>query len=425
MASKHPGVTLVKPKAGSGRAAWRATWLDPDTGKRVWVRLDPDKEGKNKETRERWAIRLYRELRDRRIDIEAGSPRSEAVPIAEAIERFYSAHPDLRGGTVRTYEVGTRRFEAWAKRAQVTTTADLTRRNLMKFRESVVNAPKRTAKFGGDRGQYANTGERRAPRTVNRELREVKRVLGYLRKCDLLARVTRDDLLDAFDSTPVAHERREHFSPKELQGVLEAAQRHDAANPDRVRPVDPIAPFVAFVLLTGMRLSEVLDLEWGDVKLDALDHSGKTVGEIHVRASATKTRKARTVDLAVSTALRKLLAAQRLRTGGQGQVFSVTEGTAKNAKRRLLDEYGAPKGFTWQTLRVTCGTFLVNAPGIYGSAAVFMESRQLGHSVTVAERDYVGLIRGIDPRLRTLEDAMQIKNQVAAIVKAAGRSRAA
>jgi hypothetical protein len=54
-----------------------------------------------------------------------------------------------------------------------------------------------------------------------------------------------------------------------------------------------------------------------------------------------------------------------------------------------------------------------------------MESRQLGHSVTVAERDYVGLIRGVDPGLRTLEDAMQIKEQVSSIVKATGRVRAA
>ena len=425
MASKHPGVTLVPPKSG-GRASWRATWIDADSGQRKWARLDSGKEGKNRETRQAWAQRKARELRDRKLDLDTGSPQREAVPIAEAIERFYDAHPDLRGGTVRTYEVGTRRFEAWAEQAKVQTTADLNRRTLMAFRESVVNATKQAAKFGGDRGEYEGTGQRRAPRTINRELREVKRVLDYLRKCDLMAHVTKDDLLDAFDSTPVAHERRDHLSPKELQKVLEAAQRHDAGNPDRLRPVDPIAPFVAFVLLTGMRLSEALNIEWADVKLDALDHGGKTVGEIHVRASATKTRKARTIGLEVSPALRKLLAALRLRSGGQGRVFEeLTEGVVKKAKERMRDEYGAPAGFTWQALRATCGTFLVNASGVYGTAAVFMESRQLGHSVTVAERDYVGLIRGIDPGLRSLESAMQIRKQVSAIVKGAGKVRAA
>jgi hypothetical protein len=54
-----------------------------------------------------------------------------------------------------------------------------------------------------------------------------------------------------------------------------------------------------------------------------------------------------------------------------------------------------------------------------------MESRQLGHSILVAERHYVGLIRGIPIEARTLEAAMQIEREadqvIASITSHAGR----
>jgi hypothetical protein len=57
-----------------------------------------------------------------------------------------------------------------------------------------------------------------------------------------------------------------------------------------------------------------------------------------------------------------------------------------------------------------------------------MESRQLGHSVLVAEKHYAGLIRGIPIEARTLEAAMQIEREadqvIASIGSPAGRLRA-
>jgi hypothetical protein len=84
---------------------------------------------------------------------------------------------------------------------------------------------------------------------------------------------------------------------------------------------------------------------------------------------------------------------------------------------------GAPE-FTWQKLRRTCGCFLTCAPGIFGGASAFMSAKQLGHSVAVAERHYVGVVRGIPPEARTLEAAMGITPQMKAIEESA-RSRAA
>jgi hypothetical protein len=63
-------------------------------------------------------------------------------------------------------------------------------------------------------------------------------------------------------------------------------------------------------------------------------------------------------------------------------------------------------------LRRTTGTFLTNAPGIFGAASAYRSAEQLGHSVQVAERHYLGLVRGITPESRTLEAAMQIEEEV-------------
>jgi hypothetical protein len=106
-----------------------------------------------------------------------------------------------------------------------------------------------------------------------------------------------------------------------------------------------------------------------------------------------------------------------LANGGKGAVFGLTRGTADAAGKRLIAEYGAPKGFGWQMLRRTCGTFLTNAPGIFGASSAYRSAKQLGHSVTVAERYYVDVARGIPREARTLEAAMQIEDVMARVAE--------
>jgi hypothetical protein len=84
---------------------------------------------------------------------------------------------------------------------------------------------------------------------------------------------------------------------------------------------------------------------------------------------------------------------------------------SKAARRRLLKDFGAPP-FTWQELRRTCGTFLTCAPGIYGAASAFLSAKRLGHSVVVAERNYVGALTEIPAEARTLEEAMGVASLV-------------
>ncbi|MEY4508203.1 MAG: Phage integrase family [Pseudomonadota bacterium] len=426
---KYPGVVLIKPNKAR-RSGWQARYKSPDTGKTKHETLPA--ELTTLEQREQWAVGKSRELVERRMELEKGAPRATGGKLAEAIKRYFSAHPQLRPRTVEAYEAATAKLSVWADGVGLRSADDLTRAKLMAFRETLIRQPKNSAVKGGKRGEQTPLRELRSPERVNSELRKVRTVLGYLVDADLFPRLTRDDLRRALKRLPVTHERIEYMRAPELQKLLEAALVHDAemfaeTRDEHVgaRPVgstaryEPIAPFVSFVLLTGCRLGEALALEWTQTDLDALDHEGRKVGEIHLTGAATKTHKARTVGLEVSPALRDMLTIMQKAARGKGSVFGLSRGTAEAAAKRLRADYGAPKSFTWQALRRTCGTYLTNAGGIFGAASAYRSAKQLGHSVQVAERHYTGLVRGIPASARTLEAAMQIEEVMGRVLSPA------
>lgn len=424
---RHPGVVLLKPNP-KRRIGHRARWVDPDTGKETamtLVGLATD------EARREWAARKAKVLAKRRMDLEAGAPRATGTTLETAIARYYEDHPHLRPRTIEVYEVATKKLTAWAPKAGVKSADDLTGPKLVAFRASLVKAPLR-ARVKGKRGATGETAKPRSPNSINKELRSARTVLGYLRRLGLLPKLSADELADGLKRLQAPHEATQFLRPAEIRGLLEAALRHDAATFKMTRAENAagrgkprgtnrhpqIARFVACVLLTGMRFSEALDLTWDQLDLEALDHDGNVAGEIHL-TSATKTKHARTIGLEVSPALRDLLNAMRPENA-TGSVWKLTEGEANAAMRRLIDEFGAPEGSGWQSLRRTCGTFLTNAPGIFGAASAYRSARQLGHSVQVAERHYLGVLRGIPRDARNLETAMQVAAQVNAIAEASG-----
>lgn len=141
------------------------------------------------------------------------------------------------------------------------------------------------------------------------------------------------------------------------------------------------------------------------------------------------------VALDVSPRLADLLRALHVTAGkpSRGPVWALTSHEIKAAARRLSPPpektkatavekrragYGAPAGWTWQGLRATCGTYLTNAPGIYGAASAYQSARRLGHSVTIAERHYLGVVK-VPKDAATLEAAMGCEAEIAAIVDAA------
>lgn len=428
---KHPGVVLVKPDPAK-RMGWRARYKDPD--KRKYVRETLDASYTTVEQREAWAVSKSRELAKRRQELDGGAARETGTSLSDAVKKYFDDHPRLSDRSKADYRDAVDHLIEWATSDGLESADELTRAKLLGYRSSAIKRPKRATYSGSKRGARKLTEELRAPESVNGELRKVGTVLGYLRAIDLLPRLSRDDLTDGLKKLAVSTERIEFLKATECKKLLEAAIRHDAdthkitrAEHDGVRPVgttpkyEPIAPFVAFVLLSGMRLGEAIAVEWKQVDLDALDNSGHQAGEIHLSGSEVKTGRARTVGLEVSAALHSMLSAMKLASGGKGTVFNHTEGTAEAASKRLRAEYGAPEAFGWQMLRRTCGTFLTNAPGIFESASAYRSAKQLGHGVAVAERHYLGLVRGIPRDARTLEAAMQIESELERVIARVGK----
>ena len=164
---KHPGVTLVKPepareridaKTGkvkrSGAMGWRARFTDPDSGKTVKRALD--RSLRTKADREDYACRLSDQLARRRLDLESGASKATGTPFADAIQRYYNAHPNLRPKAVTAYKAGTDKLLCFAKEHRIRTVDHLDRRKLMLFREQIVNEPKRYNAARSRRGANRN-----------------------------------------------------------------------------------------------------------------------------------------------------------------------------------------------------------------------------------------------------------------------------
>lgn len=428
--SPHPGVVLKQRTLPSGATAWRARFTDPDNGREMYLTLDALALPTH-EARRLWAIRKAKEIAKRAMELEAGAPKRVDKPLADAVDEYKEqARRRLRARTVVVYGQGIGRFQTWAEREGIKSPGELTAPRLAAFREHLVSVSRASSKRGGRRGERQETSAKRSAFTINCQIRATKTMLNAWRVAGLLPALTRDGISDAMKALPVPREQAEYLVPSELQRLLAAALRHDderfAATREEhagLRPAgstpryEPIAPFTAFLLLTGCRRGEALGLRWIDVDLDARDHEGNAVGEIRLKAAATKTKHARTIGLEVSPALRLLLKALKLRAGARDADFvfgtrgSYTPDLVESSRSRLIEEFGAPK-FDWQMLRSTCATYLTNAPGIFGAATVFLSARQLGHSVAVAERHYLGVHRGIARDARTLEAAMQLEAEL-------------
>lgn len=419
---KHPGVVIVKPE---GRHGWRIRYTEPDTGKVAKPAIPPEHAG-TLEERAKYAAAKSEELATRKVQLREGAVPATGSALDDTVEHYFTDNGHLDPDTIRKRRVVTRKLLAWAALVKITKADDLTQPALLNFRAALVKERKRVAKPGGKRGEYISTDEKRSEVSVNHDIGEIVTVLRYLRKKRLLARTTYEDIQISLTKLRELRDPPTYMKPAACRKLLAAALTHDSEThamtraeargdgaPGSTHVYDPIAPFVLFMLLTGMRAEEGCVCEWPWVDLDAQDERGKPAGEIRIPSNITKYGIGRVLVLDVSRTLRDLLIAlQPEPKMRKGRLFNLSEYQIRSALERLQDgnveAKRAPVDSNWQLMRRTCSTYLTNAPGIFvGGSSAWRSAAQLGHDVKVAQTDYLGLIR-ISPDARTLEAAMQI-----------------
>lgn len=345
--------------------------------------------------------------------------------MGDALERYFDDNsPNLRPRTLATYKRTTDAFALWCDGQRITPDT-LALSHLVAFRAHLSKAPLLSQAKGAKRGARKAKSKPRSGMAVNVHVRSLKVVLNYLRRLGLLPRLDRDAVSDGLRILATPKPSPTFMRSADLKALLAAALAHDTETFRATRsgekdvPRYPaIAPFVTVAILTGMRLGELIGLDWSEVDLP----------EQKIRLGVrVKTKTSRDMDLAeVSPGLVKYLQAMHGRAGepNEGPVFGLSEEEVRAAQRRLNrylknGSFSRPKeskddaasSFSWQQIRRTVGTFLTNSPGIFGSASAYRSARFLGHGVSVAERFYLGLIT-IPKDATTLEAAMGIESLI-------------
>ncbi len=415
--SPHPGVVLRKRKWPGGGYTWFARWEDPFTGKTTDTNLNKI-EITSDTTRRNWAIKKAELIAADLQAVAAGRVARDAPQEVGAAVKDYvdSAKGRLREKTLSSYLESLNLFKVWAAEVGVHEVRALTPPLLHRLRGWLAGRPRLRAKAGGERGEWEEATGPRSAAAINRDLRQIKAFLNDARRRGIAPRIEGEHVREQLGALRVDIDRPAFFRPVELEKLLKAAQRHDAARFKLTRDEkaagkaagtprhEPIAPLVLATLMTGARIGELLSLPWSAVNLESR-------GEIIVEATAAKTHRARAVDLGVSPSVARLLARMRLASGGAAFVFGgeapLRRALAEAARRRLVKRYGAP-AFSWHELRSTCATYSTNAAGLFGAASAYQSAKRLGHSVVVAERHYAGVVSDLPVTAKTLEAVMGV-----------------
>ena len=402
--TKHPGIGILSPQGNHG---YRLKYRDPEDDKIKRPTLPARMQGdtvKARKQREDHAIRKSIWLQRAALKAE-DEPETNLVPLKlrDGVQSFYDSRGSDR--TVETYGEGCERFLRYLEKQKppVRTTDKIRIRHLTGFNTTVGKVKGRTAT------------------TRNKWRRSTKTMLRFWVGMDA-TRLSSDKIRDALKAEVAPTDPVECLKERQIQQSLRAAIAHDQDTYSMTRRekagkvgkggtlrYDPIAPFTLFMFLSGLRRGAALRLRWEDVDLEWADRTG-VVGRLHVRSASSKTKQGRPVTLSVSPLLRKLLVAQKVRTGGHptARVFpDLTEDGAIKAKLRLRKAHGAPAAFSWQECRRVCTTYLVNS-AIFPSP-ILQTARHMGHSPDVLERYYAGQRPDLDENARTLGELYGIR----------------
>lgn len=359
--SPHPGIVILKPQAASRRPAL-IRWRDPVTGK---FRTEKLPELPKSQLRS-WLRRRSYELEGQRLTAPA-RPRLERGLSTEQMFDLYFGEVRIADSTADAYRRARDRALSWPdlpKQASELTLASL--RGLRAW----LNRPDLT------------------PASVNFYLRQLGAVLRHSRLAGRVPGLSAENIKDGLKTFSGEAEKKKPLTLDQIRQLVLALNGFIGEAGDQAAEAPALfRGLVLTILLSGMRLGEARALERADVQPD----------HIWLPKHKTKTRRARRVGFAESPSLVKVLEA--MPAGGWG--FTENQAYYQASLTSV--------GFHWtfQQLRVTCGSYLTCAPSIYGGASAYMSAARLGHSVTIAERHYVNAV-SVPASAKTLEEAYGI-----------------
>jgi integrase len=169
-----------------------------------------------------------------------------------------------------------------------------------------------------------------------------------------------------------------------------------------------LKPFLSFLLNIGLRLNELMHLQWGDITLPekpVKTNQGEYYGEVRIvsrETHPTKSGKTRVLPItpALYSAIMALPRAGHLTyvfdSGRNEPMYRSKQWHLKQFKRLAerarvkLIRPGSPRPRTLKTLRDSFATYLID-----GGVSMFVVSQLLGHSsVRVTEKHYVHVVPG-------------------------------
>lgn len=386
--TRRKGIALIPP-SGHVRS-WRYRYRDPDSKKIIQKIIPPSHQG-TAALRTEYCRRLWVKYVQRRQEIRDGGSTRQRIPLPQLVERYLGV-ANLKPNTLTRYRKTLTDLVGWLANHGIRSSEHLRPGALREWALWVEKQPRQVPVKGQPAGTHKPSQALRAKTSVTRILVTASTWLNESRRLGLI-QLTKDEILDSLKPPKVKHLRRPHLTLDQTRELVTAAVKHDKGLDTRTNA----APVVMFLLTTGMRISEALNILGGDVDLDR--------GVIHVRPEIAKGGHARAVDLDPSIWLR-LRAIEWVKEPAKKILDGWTVSAVKQMLRSGLPKWGAPVTSS-HMIRRTSGTITACAPGIYGGSGFYQTARRLGHNPSVSEKYYLGMMK---PRhdARTIEDAIEL-----------------
>ena len=235
----------------------------------------------------------------------------------------------------------------------------------LKNRDVIAIAPADVVKLHRKLSEPEGPKAHGGPIMANRAVEIVRSVFGYLQSKGLVGS-------DPSKAVTMNREtkRTRFLQPHELKPFFDALE---------AEPNVDVADFVALLLATGVRKSNLYGARWADIDF--------TLGQWTIPGEQSKNGQALTVEL-VPKAI-KILRARKARTNGSPWVFPSSESASghtidfKNQYKRILKRAGLAGEIRMHDLRRTCGSYQAIA-----GASLPVIGASLGHANAASTEIY-------------------------------------